>query len=86
MEPGKHTNFPATDPSTLTTDVAAQSPFFRLPRELRDDIYDLIALKADSLYYEFSLKAGEPVQKKALVTSDVSSGCPPLVVGNRRGK
>ena len=56
-----------------------RSPFFRLPCELRDAIYDLVALDADALYYEFSLKAGGPVQKKALITSDVSGGCPPLV-------
>jgi hypothetical protein len=59
--------------------ATAQSPFFRLPHEMRDAIYDLVALDADSLYYEFSLRAGELVQKMALVTSDVSTGCPPLV-------
>ena len=63
----------------MATTVQSQAPFFRLPRELRDAIYDLVALNADSLYYELSLKAGKPVQKKALITSDVSSGCPPLV-------
>lgn len=64
--------------------TAIKSPFFRLPRELRDAIYDLVALDADSLYYEFSRKAGEPVQKTALVTSDVSRDCPPLV-GEQHG-
>lgn len=74
MELGKH-----SDPSALMTDVAiAQSPFFRLPRELRDTIYDFVALNANSLYYEFLLKSGEPVRKAAYVTSDVSSGGPPL--------
>jgi len=78
MEPDKHSNSPATDASAPMADVAAQSPFFRLPRELRDEIYDMIALDATSLYYEFSLKAGATVQKTALLTSDVSSGCPPI--------
>lgn len=74
MELGKH-----SDPSALMTDVAiAQSPFFRLPRELRDTIYDFVALNANSLYYEFLLKSGESVRKAAYVTSDVSSGGPPL--------
>jgi hypothetical protein len=58
--------------------ATAKPLFFGLPRELRDEIYELVALDADSLYYEFSLKAGEPVQKTALATSDVSRGCPEL--------
>jgi hypothetical protein len=69
---------PTATITTRTAMATAQSPFFRLPRELRDSIYDLVALDAESLYYEFLLKEGEPVQKRASVTSDVSRGCPPL--------
>ena len=64
--------------SAMATTTQSQSPFFRLPRELRDAIYDLAALDADSLYYEFSLKSGAPVQKKVLITSDVDVGSPQL--------
>lgn len=58
--------------------TTAQSPFFRLPRELRDAINGLVALDTEPLRYELSSKTGQPIQKKAPITSDVGSGCPPL--------
>lgn len=70
---------PTATTTTSTAMATEQSPFFRLPRELRDAIYDLVALDANSLYYEFSFKAGEPVQKRAFISSNVDADSPPLV-------
>lgn len=45
--------------------VPGTGPFFRLPRELRDEIYNLAALGEDTIYYDIALKADEPPQKTA---------------------
>ena len=62
---------PATDPSAHVIDVATtQPPFFRLPRELRDGIYDLVALSEETLYCDITLRADGPSQK----TTEVHRG------------
>lgn len=51
----------ATDEATQT--ATAISPFFRLPRELRDEICELAALSEHKLYCEIALRAEAPPQK-----------------------
>ena len=51
----------ATDEADQTT--AAIPPFFRLPRELRDEIYDLVALSEQTLYCDITLRPDQPSQK-----------------------
>lgn len=46
----------------------ATAPFFRLPRELRDQIYDLVALSARTTYYDITLEANKQPEKIAYVT------------------
>lgn len=43
--------------------TATISPFFRLPRELRDEIYELAALSEETLYCNITLRADGPAQK-----------------------
>jgi hypothetical protein len=51
-----------------TVETAATiPPFFRLPRELRDEIYDLAALEAKTFFYDITLRADMPPQKAAYV-------------------
>ena len=55
---------PATDPSAHAVDDAtAQPPFFRLPRELRDEIYDLAVMSEEKFYYDIAVRADGPAQK-----------------------
>lgn len=55
---------PATDSSAHASDVTTtEPPFFRLPRELRDEIYDLVAMCEETLYCDITLTAGGPSQK-----------------------
>jgi hypothetical protein len=54
------------------TDEAAQTataipPFFRLPRELRDEICELAALSEQTLYHDIELRAEGPAQKAVYV-------------------
>lgn len=78
-EPATNSSAPHAQSSTNDhNSTTEKSPFFRLPRELRDAIYDWVALDVKALYYEFSLKAGEPVQKTPLTMSAMSRGCPEL--------
>lgn len=42
-----------------------QSPLFRLPREIRDNIYDLVALSEGHLHLRVVLKRGSKPQKRA---------------------
>ena len=61
-------NEPATDSSAHTTNVATtQPPFFRLPRELRDEIYDLVAMSEETLYCDITLREDGPSQKTTYV-------------------
>jgi hypothetical protein len=53
--------------------AAATSPFFRLPRELRDMIYGLAALGEGTIYYNITLKADEPTQE--IVCAHRSKDC-----------
>ncbi|KAM0711123.1 hypothetical protein Q7P35_001862 [Cladosporium inversicolor] len=45
----------------------ATAPFFRLPRELRDEVYDLVALSARTTYYDITLEANKQPEKIAYV-------------------
>jgi hypothetical protein len=47
---------------------AATAPFFHLPRELRDEVYDLVALSAHTTYYDITLEANKQPRKMAYVT------------------
>jgi hypothetical protein len=47
--------------------ASATVPFFRLPRELRDEIYDLVALSEDTTYYDIILTSDEQSRKIAYV-------------------
>jgi hypothetical protein len=47
--------------------TAARSPFFRLPRKPRDEIYDYVALSARTTYYDIALEANKQPQKIAYV-------------------
>lgn len=68
---------PATDTSSHVTDVAtAQSPFFRLPRELRDEIYDLALLSEPTLYCELTLRKGSPPQRRTYIGRNAHRTCP----------
>lgn len=61
------------DPTVKTNrTTAATPPFFRLPRELRDQIYDLVALSENTIYYDIALQVGEPPQKRISVARDAS--------------
>lgn len=55
---------PATDSSAhAVVDATAQPPFFRLPRELRDEIYDLAVVSEEKFYYDIAVRADGPAQK-----------------------
>ena len=58
-------NAPRIDDGTGEADdtAATISPFFRLPRELRDEIYELAALSEETLYCNITLRADGPAQK-----------------------
>lgn len=56
------------DPTAAATTT---SPFFRLPRELRDQIYDLVALSEHKITYDVMLRVGEPPRKKVPFRRDV---------------
>ena len=59
---------PATDSSAHAVDDAtAQPPFFRLPRELRDEIYDLAVMSEEKFYYDIALRAERPAQKAVYI-------------------
>lgn len=59
---------PATDSSAHAVDDApAQPPFFRLPRELRDEIYDLAVMSEEKFYYDIALRADGPAQKAVYI-------------------
>lgn len=59
---------PATDSSAHAVDDAtAQPPFFRLPRELRDKIYDLAVMSEEKFYYDIALRAERPAQKAVYI-------------------
>lgn len=51
-------------------------PFFRLPRKVRDQIYDLVAQSEDTMHYNVTLKSktGEEAQK----TASIDRGAGPL--------
>jgi len=53
----------------------AATPFFRLPREIRDEIYQLASLGERTIYYEIALGADEPPQKTAHVHSITDCAC-----------
>jgi hypothetical protein len=42
-------------------------PFFRLPRELRDEIYELATLSEGKFYYDITLRADGPAQKTVYI-------------------
>ena len=48
--------------------TAARFPFFHLPRELRDEIYDLVAVSARTTYYDIVLEANRQPRTTAYVT------------------
>ena len=54
-------------PSPVTAPTVKVFPFFRLPRELRDDICHLNALQADIVCYDIELRALEQLRKVAYV-------------------
>jgi hypothetical protein len=59
---------PATDTSAHVVDAPiAQSPFFRLPRELRDESYELAVLSQKTFFYDITLRADTPAQKAAYI-------------------
>jgi hypothetical protein len=60
-------NIDAKDTPTAiaTHHTAAMFPFFSLPRELRDEIYDLAALDEQTLYCDVTLRGDAPSQKTA---------------------
>lgn len=47
-----------------TATATTTSPFFCLPRELRDQIYDLVALGEHKMTYDVMLRVGEPPRKR----------------------
>lgn len=53
---------------TAAAATAATFPFFRLPRELRDEIYDRVACSARTTFYEITLEANKPPRKIAYIT------------------
>lgn len=59
---------PATDSSAHAVDDApAQPPFFRLPRELRDEICDLAVMSEEKFYYDIALRADGPARKAVYI-------------------
>lgn len=67
----------ATAANTLRiNDNANPSPFFRLPRELRDEIYDLVAMDEQTLYRDVTLRSDEPAQKTTYADRGVGNTFP----------
>lgn len=58
----------ATAAGAATAATFATFPFFRLPRELRDEIYDRIVCSARTTYYDITLEANKPPRKIAYIT------------------
>lgn len=52
--------------------AAAIPPFFRLLRELHDEIYELAALNEEMFYYNIELRADRPAQKAAYIDRGAS--------------
>lgn len=69
----------ASDLPQLMNGLAlGESPLFRLPRELRDNISDLLALSEDRLNLRILLKKGSKPQKTVFVAKGFNSVCSQL--------
>lgn len=60
------------------SEATANSPLFRLARELRDSIYDRIMLKESAIHYEIALEAGKEPQISAFTTGGAGRACQQL--------
>jgi hypothetical protein len=56
-------------------EAITHSPFFRLPREIRDEVYDLVALSEERMLYSITLKANERPQKAHVAPRGASYAC-----------
>lgn len=55
--------------------ATANSPLFRLARELRDNIYDRVMLEESAIHYEIALEAGKKPQTSAFTTGGAGRAC-----------
>lgn len=53
----------------------ANLPLFRLPRELRDNIYALVIASEESIFYNVALEAGKQPQTKTSVGGNTGRAC-----------